>query len=56
MQFTFAMNFSIAASYQVSMLNVHEVLWCAPTTPTTQMNQINDYCTYRVTIKERYKV
>ena len=43
MQFTFAMNFSIAASYQVSMLNVHEVLWCAraPTTPTSRMNQID---------------
>ena len=53
MQFTFAMNFSIAASYQVSMLNVHEVLWFAPTTPTSQMNQINDYCANMVMITNR---
>ena len=42
-QFTFAVSFYFAASYQLSMLNVHEVLWLAPTTQTSQMNHINDY-------------
>ena len=50
MQFTFAMHFYYAASYQVSMLNVHEVLWFAPTTPTSQMNRINDCCANMVMI------
>ena len=38
---------------RVSMLNVHEVLWFAPTTPTSQINKINDYNANMVMITNR---